>query len=281
MKNENIEVSPLQKLPRPIIHESQLQKLQDTITLELSQITNEIKSDKTVTHVKPVVGPELTIQLLIPNNLYKAKRFYKIRPSWCENTVPMARNPSYYQYCIDQIDIKDGIWAEFGVKFGKSAKIITKIKNKQYPNLKNPLFGFDSFIGLPSDTVWGKKGRLTTDGKVPDIDGAYFYKGWFESTIPKFNADYKDALAFLHIDCDIYSSTVEVLEGMKEKIISGTVILFDDMLSYSQDKKKWVGEEHEFKAFMEFVDKYNVEYEWIASVPNASQVACKIKSINI
>ena len=31
-----------------------------------------------VTHVKPVVGPELAIQLFIPNNLYKAKRFYKI-----------------------------------------------------------------------------------------------------------------------------------------------------------------------------------------------------------
>tara|TARA_R100000152_G_C6746287_1_gene169871 strand:- start:76 stop:882 length:807 start_codon:yes stop_codon:yes gene_type:complete len=268
MKNENIE-------------ESQLQRLQDTITLELSQITNEIKGDKTVTHVKPVVGPELAIQLFMPNNLYKAKRFYKIRPSWCENTVSMARNPSYYQYCIDHIEIKNGLWAEFGVKFGKSAKIISKIKNDKYSHIDTPYFGFDSFEGLPEDTEWGRKGRLTTKGNVPNIPGCKFYKGWFKDTIPEFNKEYSDPLAFLHVDCDIYSSTVEVLEGMKDKIISGTVICFDDMLSYSQGRKIWAGQDHEFKAFIEFVEKYNVEYEWIASVPNASQVACKIKSIDI
>ena len=172
------------------------------------------------------------------------------------------------------------MWAEFGVKFGKSAKIISKIKNNQFPDSRLPYFGFDSFEGFPEKTEWGDKGRLTTEGIIPDIEGCQFFKGWFKDTIPEFNKKYSQPLAFLHVDCDIYSSTVEVLEGMRHNIVADTVICFDDMLSYSQIQKKWVGENHEFKAFMEFVKKYDVEYKWIASVPNASQVACKIISIN-
>lgn len=259
--------------------------LLNAIHLELGQINNEIArfhklNDFTVHNAKQVVLPEVHIQLKIPNKLYNARRFYKIRPSWVENKISMSRNPSYYQYCINHIEIENGLWAEFGVKFGKSAKILTKIKKDKFPHLKKPYFGFDSFTGFPEDTEWGTKGALTTDGAIPDINGAYFYKGWFKDTIPEFNKSQSGPLAFLHIDCDIYSSTVEVLEGMKEKIVSGTIICFDDMLSYSQNKQQWIGEEHEFRAFMEFVEKYNVDYQWIASVPNASQIACKIINID-
>lgn len=258
------------------------EQLSIIINSEMHDIKKQIyhADDFRVQNVKEVIYPELMLQLYVPNKLYNAKRFYKIRPSWTENRVPMTRNPHYYRYCINHIEVEDGLWAEFGVKFGKSANIITKIKKEMFPDLKNPYFGFDSFIGFPEDTEWGTKGTLTTDGVVPEIDGAYFYKGWFKDTIPEFNKAYSSPLAFLHVDCDIYSSTVEVLEGMKEKIVSGTVILFDDMLSYSQGSRKWVGEEHEYKAFMEFVKKYNVDYQWLASVPNASQVACKIINID-
>ena len=53
------------------------------------------------------------------------------------------------------------------------------------------------------------------------------------------------------------------------------------MLSYSKNLETWTGENHEFKAFIEFVEKYDVEYEWVAYVANASQIACKINNINV
>lgn len=234
---------------------------------------------------KEVVTPEIEIALDIPNNFIKAKRFYKTNfkntglTCWEPTTHPSARNDAYYRYCIDQIGNKEGLWVEFGVKFGRSTNELVNIKKEKYPDSKNPLYGFDSFIGLPENTMWGKIGRLSTEGKIPDIDGTKFYKGWFKDTIPTFNHNHSESLALLHIDCDIYSSTVDVLEGVKDKIVKGTVILFDDILSYSQIKEKWVGKEHEYKAFMEFVKKYEVKYKWLASVPNASQAACLIEKI--
>ena len=230
--------------------------------------------------IKPPVPQEFMICANMPNDLHQAKRFYKTRPSWKKTPFNNTRNPAYYKYCTEHIE-NDGLWLEFGVKAGKSARIISKIKREDFPNIETPLYGFDSFIGLPEDTEWGHKGHLSVDGEIPKIDGASFIKGWFSDTIPEFNNEHGTTpLAFLHIDCDIYTSTVTVLEGMKDRIVPGTVVLFDDMLSYSQNSDLWVGEEHEFKAFMEFVEKYDVEYEWLAYVLNASQIACKIKKIN-
>ena len=247
---------------------------------EMRELQKEVRTSGWPCKVKAVLIEELKIAVRAPNKLYTAKRFYKIEPSWLENTFTAARNPAYYRYCADQVDIVDGIWAEFGVKFGKSVKILTKMRAERR-RLQNatPLYGFDSFEGLPEATAWGPKGNLSTEGEIPVIDGARFYKGWFENTIPAFNKEHKGDLALLHVDCDIYSSTVEVLEGMRHRMVPGTVILFDDILSYSPKQKRWVGEDHEYKAFLEFVEKYKIDYEWIASIPNASQAACKIKSI--
>jgi hypothetical protein len=234
-----------------------------------------------VQNAKNITPEEVSVLLEVPNSLHEAKRFYKTRPSRKDNDIPVSRNPGYYKYCVDQIEVENGLWAEFGVFRGTSMKTLTKLKKERYPDLEEPCFGFDSFIGFPEDsTEWGKRGHLSTNSMIPVIEGAYFYEGWFKDTIPLFNKSHSKPLALLHVDCDIYSSAVDVLEGVKDKIISGTVILFDDILSYSQRQGKWVGKDHEFKAFMEFVEKYNVEYEWLACVPTASEAACKITKID-
>tara|TARA_R110000824_G_scaffold85062_10_gene211670 strand:- start:1428 stop:2210 length:783 start_codon:yes stop_codon:yes gene_type:complete len=254
------------------------QTLCDAIKHEIAQFNEITKRDQLGITCKPVVDAEIDIALAIPN-LAEAKRFFKIRPSWAKTPHPMARNDAYYRYCINHIENRDGLWLEFGVKFGKSAKILTNIKKEEFSHVQKPLYGFDSFVGFPEKTEWGRKGALTTEGVIPDIEGAEFYEGWFEDTIPVFNRKHSETLALLHIDCDIYSSTATVFEGVGDKIVPGTVILFDDILAYSQRRDLWAGEKHELKAFMEFVEKYQVEYKWLASVPNASQAACIIKGI--
>ena len=61
----------------------------------------------------------------------------------------------------------------------------------------------------------------------------------------------------MHIDCDTYESTKEVLNILNsKKLISGTLILFDEYLSYVGWKQG------EFKAWQEFVKENNIKYKY-------------------
>ena len=70
-----------------------------------------------------------------------------------------------------------------------------------------------------------------------------FHKGWFNETLPSFINDHNSPISLLHVDCDIYSSTVCVLESLKDQIIDGTVVIFDEIWKYPNYKQ------HEIKAF--------------------------------
>lgn len=73
-------------------------------------------------------------------------------------------------------------------------------------------------------------------------------KGWFENTLPPWAEAHKgETIAFLHVDCDIYSSTVTILRTLQPLLRPGSLIVFDDMYGY-------VGwDEHEAKALYEFL----------------------------
>jgi hypothetical protein len=64
-------------------------------------------------------------------------------------------------------------------------------------------------------------------------------------------------IAFLHIDCDIYSSTVDILQGVGDRLQAGTIVLFDEYFNYSG----W--RHHEFKAWQEFVAANDISYEYL------------------
>lgn len=122
-----------------------------------------------------------------------------------------------------------GDWAEFGVYKGATARVLEAMMIN-----KRKLYLFDSFEGLPEDWAGGKwkKGafQLSHD-EVPTFDSekSVIVKGWFDATIPKFILDHQGHLAFLHIDCDLYSSTKAVLMGLNHKIVPGTILLFDEL----------------------------------------------------
>lgn len=75
---------------------------------------------------------------------------------------------------------------------------------------------------------------------------------------------------FIHIDCDLYSSTKTVFENLGKYIKSGTIIAFDEYFNYPGWK------EHEYKAFQEWRNEHHIEYEYLAYVENWSQVCIKI-----
>jgi hypothetical protein len=140
---------------------------------------------------------------------------------------------------------------------------------------KRKVFGFDSFEGLPES--WSGAGReqgaFSRGGRLPRVPANVKLEvGWFDASLPKWLAANPGQVAFMHVDCDIYSSTRTILELIADRIAPGTIILFDEYLGYP----RW--RDHEFKAFQEFVADNKVEYEYLAFA--SYQTAIRILSIN-
>jgi hypothetical protein len=159
-----------------------------------------------------------------------------------------------------------GMFLEFGVATGRTINHVARV----HPGYT--IHGFDSFEGLPEDwTSRMPKGFFKRSALPPVRDNVELYVGWFNETLPGWKAKYGNApIQFLHIDSDLYSSAVTILETLKDNIVSGTVIAFDEYINYPG----W--ELDEFKAWQEHVTKYNVKYEYIGRVSKHQKVAVRV-----
>ena len=153
---------------------------------------------------------------------------------------------------------------EFGVAEGFSLKLIAE----RIPDYMQ-IYGFDSFEGLPADwvskdgKVFEKKGKFSTNGKVPDmVERAQYFKGLFKDTIPEYLLIAKP-IALLNIDCDLYDSTNDVLYNLDDLIVSGTIIVFDEWLYFSDSHNEqrafyeWVGARKRSFELVEYADGTN------------------------
>ena len=172
----------------------------------------------------------------------------------------------YLRYVLAQVNISFGQYLEFGVYKGSSINFISAT----FPD--KIIYGFDSFEGLPEDWRYDlRKGGFSVEGNLPKVNAnVRLVKGWFNETLPKFVKIHPEPCAFIHVDCDLYSSTKTIFSELKNQIVSGTVIAFDEYFNY-------VGwQESEHKAFMELVEENNLEFEYIAR-DDTCRVAVKIK----
>ena len=168
-------------------------------------------------------------------------------------------------HALEQVSFK-GIICEFGVWKGKSINYIAK-KNAQ------KVHAFDSFEGLPE--TWlstHKKGHFALKNMPFFEKNVVIHKGWFDDTLPQFVKEHTENISFLHIDCDLYSSTKTIFKWLDKQIVEGTIIVFDEYFNYPF----W--EHHEYKAFQEFVNENNVKYEYLcySSKKFGSKVAVRI-----
>ena len=176
---------------------------------------------------------------------------------YIESTMPDALGFDSQRELIDFALTEtriDGHYLEFGVYKGGTMRFLASRLRKRV------IHGFDSFEGLPES--WGgfNLGRSAFDvqGKFPRVpDNVRLHRGWFEASLPPWLKDNSGPVAFLHIDCDLYSSTQTVFNLLSERIVPGTVILFDEYFNFPN----W--ENHEFKAFQEFVAQKKVKYTYL------------------
>jgi predicted O-methyltransferase YrrM len=154
----------------------------------------------------------------------------------------------------------DGLFLEFGVASGRTISHIAKSRS-------GPVYGFDSFEGLPEDWRSGfSKGAFA--GDLPPVPGnVTLIKGWFNQTLPAFLAAHQGDVALLHVDCDLYSSTKCIFDLLAGRLKSGTVIVFDEFWNYPA----W--RQHEIKAFDEFKAEHQVQAQPVGFVPSHQQVA--------
>lgn len=158
----------------------------------------------------------------------------------------------------------DGLFLEFGVYQGHTINLIAN-----YFYNKN-IYGFDSFDGLPED--WFGFDCDTEKFKVAKLpkvrENVKLIQGWFNDTLQDFLTQHQGNIAFLHIDCDIYSSTKFVLSSLKNRIKKGTIIVFDEYFNYPNWRN------HEHKAFMEFIEETGLKFKYISV--GYSQLTIKI-----
>ncbi|KQS81063.1 hypothetical protein ASG25_06060 [Rhizobium sp. Leaf384] len=161
-----------------------------------------------------------------------------------------------------------GLSLEFGVFSGRS------INRTAAARPSDTIYGFDSFEGLPESWRDGyDKSAFARDDLPAVADNVELVVGWFDRTLPSFLDSHPGPVSFLHVDCDLYSSTQTVLTQLRERLVPGTIILFDEYFNYPG----W--EMHEFKAFREFVESTGLQYEYIALHPKHQQVAVRVTGI--
>lgn len=181
--------------------------------------------------------------------------------------VPLEENPKeplyVAQFLFNQKIDKSGLWLETGVWKGEMINRMAKA------NPDKVMYGFDSFEGFPNDNRkpgdWDYAG-FNLKGQIPSsIRGIPFarnielIKGWFKDTLPPFLETQQQKISYISIDCDLYSSTKDVLECIKNYIEDKTIIVFDDAWHYDGY------EDHQMKALYEFVKEYGYQIQWICN----------------
>ena len=151
--------------------------------------------------------------------------------------------------------VPDGLICEFGVCTGRSTNLMARTLAPR------EVFGFDSFEGLPDDWVVGDltvpKGFLAVDvARLQFEPNVNLVKGFFKETLPGFLQEHTGPIGLMHIDCDTYESTVDILNLTADRLPPGSIIVFDEILGD-------MGLENEMKALWEFLESAPCDVEWI------------------
>jgi O-methyltransferase len=138
----------------------------------------------------------------------------------------------------------DGDYAEFGSWGGMTFKLAYAESRRHGHQAR--LWAFDSFEGLPEPREgkdehpeW-RRGKMATNVEefhaICDANGiprdVYdVVPGFYEETLPRQEQPSNIALAY--VDCDLYSSTISVLDFLRPRLKHGMIVAFDDYFCWS------------------------------------------------
>jgi Macrocin-O-methyltransferase (TylF) len=200
-------------------------------------------------------------------NFYPMDKDYRDSPAaramvtdYFGNATALNTDAAVLKFASDHVTLR-GAFLEMGVCTGRTINFIAAL------NPEERIWGFDSFEGLPEQwtrpdlTVPQGTFQVNVEGWMPPVlHNVTVVKGLFYETLPQFKERVLKStpIAFLHVDCDIYASTKEIFDQLDDNIVSGTVIVFDELYNYPG------AEEHEFKAFQEFLARTGKKSVYLA-----------------
>lgn len=176
---------------------------------------------------------------------------------YIERTMPDAlgfeSQRDLIEFSLSAVKI-DGYYMEFGVYRGGTIRFIAKCVGRRV------VHGFDSFEGLPA--AWSgfslRARSFDQKGRLPRVPrNVRLHPGTFDVSLPRWLDTNPGPIAFVHIDCNLYSSAHTVLSMIADRIVPGTILLFDEYFNFPN----W--EQHEFKAFQELVSAHKFNYRYI------------------
>jgi O-methyltransferase len=130
----------------------------------------------------------------------------------------------------------DGDLAEVGVFRGTSAKVICEAKGGR------PLHLFDTFEGLPPTGHFDsgfQKGQYACSldsvrDYLKDFANVQLYKGYFPVTGEPVKSR---AFAFVHLDVDLFESTLAALEFFYPRMNPGAILISHDYVAFTGVRK--------------------------------------------
>ena len=174
-----------------------------------------------------------------------------------------------------------GLRGEFGVR---DALTVGFLANHSEQERAATWHGFDSFKGLPPTSTksrhlgWvegafskGYRGQALSGELLPRVpSNVRLHPGWFNESVPLVldrlisESRQRDLppphFAFLHMDADIFESTISVLDAVFERCMHrvGTVLAFDELFGPSAQ------EAHEFRALKMAAARWGVRYTFVS-----------------
>jgi hypothetical protein len=177
-----------------------------------------------------------------------------------------ARRRELWRYAVQLVDARHLPWCEFGVGEGESLDWFLLHK------ADNLMLGFDTFEGIPEPWLGMPVGHWKSTPYASSRADLVIARGAFDQSLKDsaVRARLADGLGFVHIDCDLYSSTKTILEGIAEFLRPGTVLVFDEFYGFGG----W--QECEAGAFREFVQDAGISLEYVAR--SDFQVAMRLRA---
>jgi O-methyltransferase len=212
------------------------------------------------------------VERLLGRSLYFRFGIYAAKLGGPQSPFPRQAALNLAMHYV-QMSGLEGDYLEFGVWRGNTFAAACYLARKR--RLPMNFYAFDSFEGLPETREKDASGHQMYKGGTFDCTEAEFLRnvqrtgadmkrvitvpGWFEDSLrpenPKLAALRKAAVVW--VDCDLYSSTVSVLNFLASRLQYGTLVFFDDWLAFRADPN--CGEQRAFR-------------EWLAANPHLSAV---------
>jgi len=212
--------------------------------------------------------------MIVDKTNYDINHFHKSAQIVVNHKKSLRRRLGHLDSVLNLIENSTGAILEFGVFRGNTIRHIAERFSEE------TVHGFDSFEGLPEDWDIGHKviagSEFDRQGNLPKVpNNVKLWVGWFNDTLPKYLQENNEQIKLLHVDCDLYSSTITVLDLLNPFIVKDTIIIFDDFFPWG-DVGYDTWKEGEYKALEEWLIKYDRAFT-VLSHNNHQQCAIRIE----